>query len=212
MAVGVAGQIWNRARGILAPILAAAALAGLAAGAADAVELSAEDQADVQRIEDYLNSIGSMKARFLQVDAAGGNVQGTLFILRPGRLRFEYDEPSPILIVADGTWVHYHDKELDQTSRALISDTTVEFFTRSDLKLSGDITVREFTREDGLLNITIVDTDDPDEGSVTFTFDGNPLNLRQWVVTDPEGAQTLVALLSFETNVSLDQGMFYFND
>ena len=208
MAFGAARRMWNRAR----TILAAAALLGATAGAAGAVNLSAEDQADVQRIEAYLNSIGSMKARFLQIDASGGNVQGTLYILRPGRLRFEYDAPSPILIVADGTWVHYHDKELDQTSRALISDTTVEFFTRSDLRLGGDVTITEFTREDGLISVTIVDSGNPDEGSVTFTFDSNPINLRQWVVTDPDGAQTLVALLSFETNVQLDRQMFFFTD
>lgn len=208
MTVGAAKRIWNLTKATLA----AAAILGAAAGGANAVTLSAEDQADVQRIEDYLNSIGSMRARFLQVDASGGNVQGTLFILRPGRLRFEYDEPSPILIVADGTWVHYHDKELDQTSRALISDTTVEFFTRNDLQLSGDVTVSDFTRDNGLMSVTIVDTNNPDEGSVTFTFDSNPINLRQWVVTDPEGAETLVALLSFETNVTLDADMFYFYD
>lgn len=208
MTVGAAKRIWNLTKATLAAV----AILGAAAGGANAVTLSAEDQADVQRIEDYLNSIGSMRARFLQVDASGGNVQGTLFILRPGRLRFEYDEPSPILIVADGTWVHYHDKELDQTSRALISDTTVEFFTRNDLQLSGDVTVSDFTRDNGLMSVTIVDTNNPDEGSVTFTFDSNPINLRQWVVTDPEGAETLVALLSFETNVTLDADMFYFYD
>lgn len=212
MAVGAARRIWNRARGRVVTVLAAAALLGAATGAAGAVTLTAEDQADVQRIETYLNSIGTMRARFLQVDSSGGNVQGTLFIMRPGRLRFEYDEPSPILIVADGTWVHYHDKELDQTSRALISDTTVDFFTRSNLRLSGDITISDFAREDGLISVTIVDTDNPGEGSVTFTFDSNPMNLRQWVVTDPEGAQTLVALLSFETNLQLDRNMFYFTN
>lgn len=206
--VRAARQTWTR----LKTVFVAMALVGATAHAAGAVDLSPEDQADVQRIETYLNSIGSMQARFLQVDPSGGNVQGTLFILRPGRLRFEYDEPSPILIVADGTWVHYHDKELDQTSRALISDTTVEFFTRNDLQLQGDVTVTDFTREDGLMNVTLVDSDNPDEGSVTFTFDTNPINLRQWVVTDPEGAQTLVALLSFDTNVNLDPDMFYFYD
>ncbi|MEZ5666389.1 MAG: outer membrane lipoprotein carrier protein LolA [Alphaproteobacteria bacterium] len=188
----------------------AAAALGLAAWIAPAAAQS--QQEDIQRIETYLNSIGSMEARFLQVDPAGNSVQGTLFILRPGRLRFEYDEPSPILIVADGTWVHYHDKELDQTSRALISDTTVEFFTRNDLRLQGDVTVTDFKREGGLITVTLVDSSNPDEGSVAFTFDADPLNLRQWVVTDPEGAQTLVALLSFETNVPLDANMFYFYD
>ncbi|MGF1625386.1 MAG: outer membrane lipoprotein carrier protein LolA [Alphaproteobacteria bacterium] len=212
MAVGAARRIWNRARGQVVTVLAAAVLVGAATGAAGAITLTAEDQADVQRIETYLNSIGTMRARFLQVDSSGGNVQGTLFIMRPGRLRFEYDEPSPILIVADGTWVHYHDKELDQTSRALISDTTVDFFTRANLRLSGDITISDFTREDGLISVTIVDTDNPGEGSVTFTFDSNPMNLRQWVVTDPEGAQTLVALLNFETNLQLDRNMFYFTN
>lgn len=199
----------------IASLGAAAVTAAMIAGPASAVTpavLSPADQQDVSRIENYLNSITSMEARFLQIDPSGNNVQGTLFILRPGRLRFEYDEPSPILIVADGTWVHYHDKELDQTSRALISDTTVEYFTSSNLRLSGDITVTAFNRNDGLLNMTIVDTNNPDEGEVTFTFDPEPMNLRQWVVRDPDGNETLVALLTFRSNVPLDTEMFYFYD
>ncbi len=199
----------------IASLGAAAVTAAMIAGPASAVTpavLSPADQQDVSRIENYLNSITSMEARFLQIDPSGNNVQGTLFILRPGRLRFEYDEPSPILIVADGTWVHYHDKELDQTSRALISDTTVEYFTSSNLRLSGDITVTAFNRNDGLLNMTIVDTNNPDEGEVTFTFDPEPMNLRQWVVRDPDGNETLVALLTFKSNVPLDTEMFYFYD
>lgn len=191
--------------GRTAATLALAAAVGVAAVAAPA---AAQTPAETQSIETYLNSIGSMKARFLQVDPSGGNIQGTLFILRPGRLRFEYDEPSPILVVADGTWVHYYDRELDQTSRALISDTTVEFFTRNDLKLSGDVRITDFVKQDGVMTVTLVDADNPQEGSVAFTFDENPINLRQWVVTDPEGAQTLVALLSFETNVQLSTSMF----
>ena len=122
---------------------------------------------------------------------------------------FSYDPPSPIKIVADGTWVHFVDKELKQTTHALIADTTVDFFTRDQLRLSGDITVTGFARNGNRLNVTVVDSANPGEGQVTFAFDAEPLTLREWTVVDPEGQETLVGLLELEPNVNLDGNMFY---
>ena len=74
--------------------------------------------AAIERVEAYLNSVKTLSARFLQIDAAGTVTHGQLYLRRPGRLRFEYDPPSPLLLVADGVWLILHDKELDQVNQA----------------------------------------------------------------------------------------------
>ena len=80
------------------------------------IKLSAEDRKDILRIETYLNEIKSLRADFLQVSSNGEVATGNLLMLRPGRIRFEYDPPSPILLVADGVYLRYIDKELEQVT------------------------------------------------------------------------------------------------
>src|SRR3546814_16315683 len=84
----------------------------LSVASADAAALSAEDRADVARVEAYLNGITSMKSSFLQSSSTGHVARGTVWLRRPGRMRFEYDPPSPILITAAGVLVPSQDPEL----------------------------------------------------------------------------------------------------
>src|SRR3546814_15920621 len=72
---------------------------------AEAAALSAEDRADVARVEAYLNGITSMKSSFLQSSSTGHVARGPVWLRRPGRLRLEYDPPPPIHITADGVLV-----------------------------------------------------------------------------------------------------------
>ncbi|MBY0431339.1 MAG: outer membrane lipoprotein carrier protein LolA, partial [Rhodospirillales bacterium] len=105
-------------------VLAAMALLLAApAWAARPVQLSAQDLADVQRVEDYLNGITTLQARFLQASPNGATAEGTAYISRPGKMRLAYDPPSPILVVADGRMLVYYDSELKETSYAPLDST-----------------------------------------------------------------------------------------
>src|SRR5450759_5655024 len=79
------------------------------------------DRADLSRIETYLNALRALKARFLQVAPDGAVSGGVVWLERPGRMRFQYDPPSPILLVAGHGVVLFHDRQLNQTSNVLIS-------------------------------------------------------------------------------------------
>lgn len=181
--------------------------------AADAIpaRLNDSQKADLARIETYLNSIHTLRSRFLQVAENGATAEGTVLLSRPGRMKIDYDPPSPHLIVADGTFLIYHEKRLNQTSYLPLGSSLAGFLVRDTIKLSGDVTVTAFENHQGVLRATLVKTDDPDAGQLTLVFSDKPLQLRQWTVTDGQGGTTRITLINPEFGVPLDRKLFVFN-
>ena len=173
---------------------------------------TAEDQAQIARVEAYLDTIKSLQADFLQIDFAGGIAEGEVFMRKPGRMRFEYKPPAQILVVADGFWLVFHDKELKETTRLPLSATPVSILLQENVKLNGDVTVTKVDHEANTLRLTIVDTDNPDEGNIVLIFSDKPLQLRQWLVTDAQGQVTSISLGKVEKNVKLRPELFTFFD
>ena len=183
------------------------------AGPADAADkFSAKDQAEIAKIERYINNIGTLKAKFLQVAPNGETNEGHLYLSRPGRLRIEYAPPSPILIVGNGHWLIYYDSDLEQTSYESLGDNLAGILVAKNVKLSGKITVTGLERTRGLIRVTIVMTEDPEAGSLTLTLGANPMKLRQWAVTDPNGQTTQVALFNHNFGIKLDNKLFEFTE
>lgn len=184
----------------------------LVAVPAAAQTLSERDRADVARIETYLNTITSLRGRFLQVAPDGAVSEGKVWLRRPGRLRFEYDPPVPVLVVADGLFVVMHDKELGQVNRIPLGTTPLSVLLRDEIKLAGGVTVKGVERQPGTLRVTVFDSDRPREGELTLVFSDMPLALRQWVVTDARGLATSVSLANVEFNLPLEGRLFVFTD
>jgi outer membrane lipoprotein-sorting protein len=174
--------------------------------------LSSEDTAAVDRIETYMNSVKTLSARFLQVDSEGNVSHGQLYMRRPGRLRFEYDAPSPLLIVADGVWLVLHDKELDQVSRFPLYETPLGVLVDDPVNLREKVEVVEVEHGLGVLRVRIVDRELPDEGWIAITFTEPPMLLRQWKVKDSQGSITALSLNDIRINQKLDNDLFFFAD
>ena len=174
--------------------------------------LSSEDTAAVDRIETYMNSVKTLSARFLQVDSEGNVSHGQLYMRRPGRLRFEYDAPSPLLIVADGVWLVLHDKELDQVSRFPLYETPLGVLVDDPVNLREKVEVVEVEHGLGVLRVRIVDRELPDEGWIAITFTEPPMLLRQWKVKDSQGSITALSLTDIRINQKLDNDLFFFAD
>ena len=170
--------------------------------------LTDQDKADVARIEAYLNGITTMRAKFQQADQNGGTAFGMIYVRRPGFLRVEYDPPSQVLLVADSIAVSYYDAELNQLNQAPLSLSPLWFLLRDNVKLGGDVTVTSFQRGPGVLEIGIVQTDEPDAGTVTLTFGDKPLDLQQWTIVDSRGQSVRVALYNAEFGVQLENKLF----
>jgi outer membrane lipoprotein-sorting protein len=194
-------------------LLAGLSIAGLGAMTGRVVaQGSAQDHADIARIEAYLNSIRSMKARFVQTAPDGGISQGVAILQRPGRMRFQYDPPSPFLLVANYGILVFHDSQLNQTSNIPLSRTPLGILLADHASLSGDVGVTRFVRLPGQLQVTVVRTANPGEGSLTLVFADNPLTLRSWTVVDQQGKQTRVTLTNMEVGATVDAKLFEYRD
>jgi len=177
-----------------------------------AAVLSADDRADVQRVEQYLNGIHSLAAHFQQFAQDGGTAGGRVYVARPGRMRFEYEAPSPILLLADGTWVVYIDNQLKQVSYLPIGSTPAWFLLRDNISLADGVTVTKFERGPGVIRISLVENKSPENGQLTLTFADKPLELRQWTIVDQQGKSTTVVLNDTRFGVPVDPKAFTFVD
>ena len=197
------------ALGALASSIALGAITPLAwAKKIQAATLSDQDKADVARIEAYLNGITTMQAKFQQVDAAGNIAFGMIYVRRPGFLRVQYDPPSQIILVADSIAVSYYDAELNQLNQAPLGLSPLWFLLRDHVSLGGDVTVTNFNRGPNAFEIGIVQTDEPDAGTVTLVLGDKPLELQQWTIVDSKGKEVRVALYNAEFGVQLENKLF----
>jgi outer membrane lipoprotein-sorting protein len=170
------------------------------------------DAADLRRIEAYLDTLRTLKSHFLQVAPNGAITQGTAWLDRPGRMRFQYDPPSPLLLVAGHGLVVFYDKSLNQTSNIPISQTPLGILLADHVRLEGDVTVTGMQRLPGQLQVSLVRTATPGDGTLTLIFADNPLTLRQWTVLDAQRQETRVTLYNVETGGNFDSKLFEFID
>jgi outer membrane lipoprotein-sorting protein len=176
-----------------------------------AAPLSERDRVDIARAQEWMNRLTSVKARFLQIAQNGTAAEGTAWIVRPGRMRFEYDR-EPLLLVASHGQFFYFDKALRQPSVLPVGATPLGLLLRENLQFSGDLTVARVERSGGMLRITLHRTGAPAEGRLTLVFGDAPFELRQWVVVDAQGQETRVTLYQPEYGGRYPNLLFDFND
>jgi outer membrane lipoprotein-sorting protein len=173
-----------------------------------AAALTAQDRADVARIEAYLNGLRTLRSRFLQVAPDGGITEGNAWIERPGRMRFEYDPPSPLLLVAGNGGGMFYDKVLKQVTHFPLSSTPLGILLSDNLKLAGEVTISGIERLPGQIHVSMFRTRSPGDGRLTLVFADNPLSLRQWMITDPQDKETTVSLFNVTLGGRFDQKLF----
>lgn len=187
---------------------------GTGADAPGSVPLNAANTSLLKRLENYLDTVRTVRSRFLQVSSAGDVAEGLFEMSRPGKMRIEYDPPVPVEIVADGDWIHYHDRELKQVTSSPIRWTPAAPLLNEDIKLlNGRYIVTGLDQAKNAFIVTLTDRERlKDIGSLTLVFTDNPLALRKWSVTDARGIVTSVTLISPDFSVSFDKGFFSFEN
>jgi outer membrane lipoprotein-sorting protein len=181
---------------------------GLAAHAAPHAALTAQDKVDIKRIEAYLNGLTTLKAHFMQVAQDGGVSAGTAWLERPGRMRFQYDPPAPFLLIASHGVLTFHDSTLQQTSTIALNRTPLGILLAPLVELSGAVMVTAMQHLPGQIQLTLVRTKNPGDGSLTLVFADPPLSLRQWTVVDAQQRATHVTLSSVQLGGTFDQQLF----
>jgi outer membrane lipoprotein-sorting protein len=183
-------------------------LSALALLFAAALPAQAQGQVGVPEIEKYLNSLRTLQARFVQTNPNGSIIQGTFYVRRPGRLRFEYDPPSQLKIVADGFQVTMWDPTTKDFGQWPIGWTAASFLVKDPLLLSSDLRVEKLERVNGLIEATMSQAKKPQDGKVIVRFVENPLTLRGWTIIDNRGQQVTVALNGMQTGMQLADSLF----
>src|SRR5471032_512230 len=138
--------------------------------------------AETAQVEQYINSIRTLQARFVQSNPNGAIVQGTLSVSRPGKMRFAYDPPSQLKVVADGWQVTMWDPTTKDFGQWPIGWTAASFLVKDPLSLSGDLRVEKLDRVNGLIEATMSQTKKPQDGKVIVRFAENPMTLRGWTI------------------------------
>lgn len=179
------------------------------ASAKDAIGLNAAQTKQVVRAQKYLNAISTMRAKFLQVTSQGQYAQGVFLMSRPGRMRIDYDPPTPVLIVSDGTFVMYKDEELGQRSYVPLAAMPASIFIGGTVDFFGDdLLITDFEDTASVIRVTVQRSDDPAEGSLTLVLASQPMALKKWVVVDAQGISTTVSLMGPEFGVPLNEDLF----
>jgi outer membrane lipoprotein-sorting protein len=193
-------------------IIAVFLIAGFAAPAGAAYRITEQDRADIARIEAYLNTIESLRSKFVQLSTGGRVAEGTIFIERPKRLRLQYLNPSNIQVYANGSWLAHVDTDLEAVWHVPLASTPAAFLVRDRITLSGDITVERVMRDARTVSLSLFQTDEPDAGRFVLTFTDAPLRLHKWTVTDVQGVSTSVSLVAPEFNVFIPREVFIFDE
>jgi outer membrane lipoprotein-sorting protein len=193
---------------LFAAALTALILVAGPAAAVQPAQLTAQDRADLQRVEQYLGSLTTVAADFVQTTNNTDLYRGHFYLKRPGKMRLEYEPPISYMYIADGTWLTYYDADLKQRKDVPLGSTIADFITRSNVKLSGDVTVTKVSRGNNLLSVQLVQSDKPNDGSLTLNFGTNPMMLQSWVAVDPQGTVTQVDLTGIQPGVQLDNKLF----
>lgn len=166
----------------------------------------------VERANAYFTGLTTLVADFTQVGGDGRRIGGTLFLQRPGKVRFDYDPPSNLEVIADGRSVAVRDRKLATQDLYSISQTPLKFLLREQVNLGQDIKITGISAEPNAVRINLEDSSTiAGTSRITLFFDAEVQNLNQWRIVDAQGFQTVVVLNKAQRGRAIDQSMFYIN-
>lgn len=163
----------------------------------------------VDKVSAYLSGVQVMSGDFIQVGPDGRRTKGQFYIQKPGKVRFEYDPPTPIDIVADGSSVVVRDRNLATQDLYPLSQTPLRFLLSDRINLLTDTNVVGVTADE--LYVTVVVEEKQvliGTSRLMMMFDAKDFQLKQWVVTDPQGYDTTVAVSNIDSTRPPDPALF----
>ncbi|MDE2183873.1 MAG: outer-membrane lipoprotein carrier protein LolA [Alphaproteobacteria bacterium] len=179
---------------------------------AEAAHLSQADLADLDKVSEYLNSIHTLQGDFVQIDPNGDTDQGRFYLAKPGRLRFEYDPPSPLLIVSDGRFVSVANTKLKHVDRYPLSATPLDLIVGDNIDLRHSKEILAVEHQSDTLIILARTSTNRTKANLRLEFTYPIIELREWTVLDDQGLKTTVALRGLEQGVALNDSLFVMRD
>jgi outer membrane lipoprotein-sorting protein len=176
---------------------------------AEPITTEAGQHALVDRVSLYLSTIQTLVGNFVQVGPDGRKTEGKFYIQKPGKVRFEYDPPSPIDVIADGAFVQVRDRKLDTKDTYPLATTPLRYLLADRIDLWRETRLVSVGQDTKYVTVTI------EEKSLVvgthrlmMMFDAKDFQLLQWTVTDPQGYDTTVGVYNLDTNKKPDPSLF----
>lgn len=165
----------------------------------------------VDRAQSYLQTLKTARADFIQTSYNGAKLDGTFYINRPGKLRFEYNKIDDF-IVADGFFIYFYDSELQQQTNAPIGQTLAAFLLRKEIDLKDDLIADHISENHDSYTMRLSQKSDPEAGNITLVFTKSPFDLKKWFIKDAHNYVTEIELFKLEKDVKLDKSLFVYRD
>jgi outer membrane lipoprotein-sorting protein len=174
-----------------------------------AATLSPEQRSIVERVNSYLSGMQILSGKFVQVAPDGRRTQGNFYISKPGKVRFEYDDPSPIELIADGHSVVVRDRRLATQDVYPLSQTPLRFLLADRVDLTKDTKLVAVYADDVFITVVVEEKNGlVGTSRLMIMFSAKDMQLKQWTVTDPQGYDTTVAVYNLDTTRRPDPSMF----
>lgn len=166
------------------------------------------EAAELDKLSAYLNAIRTLKSNFTQLGPEGDLAEGEFDLEKPGRLRFFYNPPSPILIVATGGSIYVKNSQLNTVDHTAISDTPLDLLLNQAIDLRHNPAVTGVEEQPGQLIVHARASALHDQSNITLIFSYPAIELRQWKVLDNQGGVTMVVLAGLQTGMTLPDALF----
>ena len=171
--------------------------------------LTPDQRALIERVNTYLSSMQLLSGRFVQVGPDGRRSQGDFYIAKPGRIRFEYDDPNPTEVIADGQTMVVRDRRLATQDIYPLSETPLRFLLAAHVDLLKDTHLISVYVDDLFVTVVVEEKNGLIGTSrLMIMFSAKDMQLKQWTVTDPQGYDTTVAVYDLDTTKRPDPSLF----
>jgi outer membrane lipoprotein-sorting protein len=198
--------ILTRMLAVLSLILSLAQVAS--AEKYQAVALSEDQVRAVNKISKFMNSFQSLRGDFVQTSARGQKARGIVLISKPGKMRFEYEPPNPLVVIADGRWLTIKNKVKERGDQYPLSSTPLRLVVSPKVDLMKETVIVGFDSKDGLTSVAFQDKKTSVGGYLVLVFDEQANMLQQWIVVDGKGRKTTVELANVEFGGKFDPKLF----
>lgn len=172
----------------------------------------APHRAAIDRVEQYLSKLTTIVADFTQTAPDGSLTNGRFYLERPGKMRWQYNPPTPILIVSNGSELVFYDYELEQVTTIPLDSTVIGFMAREHIRFDDTVGLLSFEQKDGVIRVELAQRKTPEDGTLLLEFSDKPISLRNMVITDATRQVTSVGLNNARYGTPIDSELFIFRD
>ncbi|WP_150523226.1 outer-membrane lipoprotein carrier protein LolA [Roseibium sediminis] len=173
-----------------------------------AAALNDSQQKTLSDVNRYFNSVKTMHGDFVQFGPDGSQTEGKFYLARPGKVRFYYNPPAKLDIIADGKSVSVKDRKLNTQDIWPLGQTPLRFLLAENINLQTESKIRNVVAESDLITVVLEDQTTFNSGMLTLIFDASTYELKQWTVTDAQGFDTSVAVYNVVSNGPTNPELF----